>query len=56
MNTFWPLAGFSFYIACFAAWITAIVTTVKADDIAMLIIDIMIPPVGVIHGWLIWLF
>ena len=37
-----------------AAWITAIVTTAKNDDIAMLIIDLMLPPAGVIHGLLIW--
>jgi len=42
------------YLGSFAAWVTAIVHTVKTDDIAMLLVDILIPPVGVIHGLMIW--
>lgn len=42
------------WFSCIAAWITAIVHTVTNDMIAMLIVDLMIPPVGVIHGYIIW--
>lgn len=46
------LIGAWFVSLC--AWITAIVTTVQTSNIAMLIVDLLIPPVGVIHGLMIW--
>jgi len=48
MNIIWSLV-------CLAAWITSIIECVKTDWVTMLIVDILIFPVGVIHGALIWL-
>jgi len=51
------LAGLSvlcIWVGGLAAWITAIIHTAKNDMIAMLIIDLIIPPVGVVHGVIIW--
>jgi len=55
MNAIYGLLGALFWLSTIVAWITAIIHTVKNDMIAMLIVDLMIPPVGVIHGFIIWL-
>lgn len=45
-------------IACLAAWITHIVICIAANTasaVALLIVGIVIPPVGVVHGLSYWL-
>ncbi|MDB5603474.1 MAG: hypothetical protein JWP25_374 [Bradyrhizobium sp.] len=48
-----------FQVACWlvavAAWVTHVVTCIKAGSIGFLILGAFIFPVGVIHGWCIWL-
>ncbi|WP_315782343.1 hypothetical protein [Bradyrhizobium sp. SZCCHNPS1003] len=60
MTGHYPAAYFALlYIGCWvtsiAALVTHVISCVKAASIALLIIGIILPPVGVIHGWGIWL-
>lgn len=57
-------AGIAFAVACCAAWITHVVWIVTilagnagatAGQIALGAIGAFFPPVGVIHGFLLWL-
>ena len=50
-------------ISSFAAWITHIVFCISAitsaggnvlGGVAMLLFGVLVPPLGVIHGWMIW--
>lgn len=47
------------YLACLsvalAAWITHVVTCIKDDRLTLLLVGAIAWPVGVIHGWGIWL-
>ncbi|WP_035977650.1 hypothetical protein [Bradyrhizobium sp. th.b2] len=47
------------YILCLcvaaSAWTTALVTTIKDGRTALAVIGFVAWPVGVIHGWGIWL-
>lgn len=38
-----------------AAWITHVVSCIKAGSIGLLLLGAFIPPIGVIHGWMVWL-
>ncbi|WP_439357822.1 hypothetical protein [Bradyrhizobium sp. DASA03007] len=48
-----------FQLACmlvaFSAWLTHVITCIKDDRIALLIAGAIAFPIGVIHGWGIWL-
>jgi len=60
MTGHYPAAHFGFatlvaYVLAIAAWITHVVTCIKAASWALLFIGAIIFPVGVIHGWGIWL-
>lgn len=53
------LAVVAFVIANFAALINHIVWCINAASetgsaIAMLIVGLLIPPIGVVHGWALW--
>jgi hypothetical protein len=55
-----PFANYAFalllaYGLAFAAWVTHIVATIKAGSWALLALGGLIFPIGVVHGWLIWL-
>ena len=41
-------------IACIAAWLTHIVATIKAGAYVLLLAGALVPPVGVIHGVMVW--
>jgi len=47
------------YLACwliaFAAWVTHVVTCIKTGTYVLLVIGALVFPIGVIHGWAIWL-
>ncbi|MGC0389218.1 hypothetical protein [Bradyrhizobium sp. USDA 241] len=54
------MAYFAFaYIACLlaalAAWVTHVVVCIKSASYLFLIAGAVLPPVGVIHGWGVWL-
>lgn len=56
---FGPLPYFvAFYLACWfsaiAALVTHIVISIKAGAVALLIFGVIIPPIGVIHGYGHW--
>lgn len=45
----------SLVISSIAAWITHIVHTLSNGEWGFLIAGAIFAPIGVIHGWLIWL-
>jgi hypothetical protein len=51
--------GLLFQFCCmliaFSAWITHVVTCIQQDRIPLLIAGAIAFPIGVIHGWGIWL-
>lgn len=42
----WFIAG--------AAWLTGVFTSVAHGQIMMILLDFFIPPIGVIHGLIVW--
>jgi hypothetical protein len=42
-------------LIAFSAWITHVITCIKDDRIGLLIAGAIAFPIGVIHGWGIWL-
>ena len=55
MNAIFGLGAVILWLGSAAAWITAIVHCIANEKVAMLLIDGFIPPVGVIHGIVLWL-
>lgn len=57
MGCFAASAAIAFLVACVAAWIHALVFCInhldKPYEIIVLLVGIL-PPVGVIHGFLLW--
>ena len=43
------------YLAGIIAWLTGIVTCIKEDTIALLVVELICFPVGIIHGLVVWL-
>ncbi len=37
------------------AWVQHLFTCIQNEALLLLTVGIIIPPVGVVHGWLIWL-
>jgi len=37
------------------AWITSIMRSADTESFVMLAVACILPPIGVVHGWLIWL-
>ena len=42
-------------ISSAAAWVTHVVVTIIAKEWIFLAIGAFVPPIGVIHGWMVWL-
>ncbi|MEY9138532.1 hypothetical protein ABIE79_010060 [Bradyrhizobium diazoefficiens] len=60
MTGHYPVAYFTlFYIGAvltaLAAWVTHVVVCIKAASFLFLIAGAILPPIGVIHGWGVWL-
>jgi hypothetical protein len=49
------LIGLAFYVAAIVAWITHVVVCIQNAAWALLVIGALIFPIGVIHGFMIWL-
>lgn len=52
-----PLAGFSNFvisITLIASWLTGVIHSAVTSNVVMLILDLVIPPVAVIHGVGVW--
>ena len=49
------LFGIALYIAVAVAWITHVVVCIQNPAWALLVIGALIFPIGVIHGFMIWL-
>lgn len=48
------LMTLAFYFACVAAWVTALVQDGGAFRLGWLVVDIILSPVGVVRGFLMW--
>jgi hypothetical protein len=60
MTGHWPVAYFAFlYVAAclsaLAGWVTHIVVCIKSASYLFLIAGAILPPIGVIHGYGVWL-
>jgi hypothetical protein len=42
---------FAFSIFCIIGWLYGIFTAAKAGNFGLFVIDLLIIPVGVVHGW-----
>ena len=49
------IGALSLYVGVVAAWATAVAHTIKTEQYIWLLVDVIIPPVGVVHGICIWL-
>ena len=43
-----------FLLSCIPAWITHVIYTISNELYILLAIGAIIPPVGVVHGFMIW--
>ena len=41
-------------VATAGAWIQHFITTVSEEMWVLLVVGAILPPVGVLHGWLVW--
>ena len=48
------IPGVIVWLASAAAWFTGVGSSIANDQMGLLLIDVFIPPVGVIHGALVW--
>ena len=46
--------GLAFFGSLWTAWFTHIFATIKTEDWIFGVIGIIVPPVGIIHGLVIW--
>lgn len=37
-----------------AAWLTGVVTSIAHEHVLMILLDFFVPPIGVIHGLVVW--
>jgi len=44
----------AFAIACFAAWLTHVIVTIKAAAWILLLSGAIFAPIGIVHGISIW--
>lgn len=49
------LAWFILVIAAIAGWVTHVINCIQTESWFLLIVGAFAAPVGVIHGWCIWL-
>ncbi|CCI88386.2 hypothetical protein BN110_016 [Yersinia phage phiR8-01] len=42
------------WLICFAAWLTAVIGDAVSSNIAWVLVDIFLSPVGVVRGLLMW--
>lgn len=49
------LAFFALWIAAIAAWITHVIVCIKSASWILLLFGCIVAPVGVIHGFGVWL-
>jgi len=49
-----PISIIAFVMSMFASWSTAIIVSLKRGDWLLGIVDLIIPPIGVVHGYGIW--
>lgn len=42
-------------ISCIPAWITHVITTIQNEQWVLLVVGAIVAPVGIVHGWGIWL-
>lgn len=47
-------AYIAFWIACVVAWTSAIIIDASNGRVAWVIVDILVAPLGVIRGFILW--
>jgi uncharacterized membrane protein YGL010W len=45
---------FALVFANLAAWVTHVVVCIKTTSWILMVFGIVIPPIGIIHGWGVW--
>ena len=45
---------FSAWLALIGAWLTHVVVTIQTASWVLLVVGAFIPPIGIIHGFMIW--
>ena len=51
----WLVVLGALIIATLGAWMQHFITSISEEMWVMLVIGVIIPPLGWLHGWLIWL-
>lgn len=44
-----------FWITLFAAWVTHVIHTIVNEQWVLMVVGAFIVPIGIIHGFIIWL-
>lgn len=51
-----PFVGFAaIWLACVGGFVQHVVTCINNELVLLLVAGVVIPPIGVLHGWGIWL-
>lgn len=54
-SDFWALTGIIVLFSTLPAWITHVIVCIKSEQWVFLLAGAICAPVGVIHGWGVWL-
>lgn len=54
MQAFAALFPLAMFFVALSAWITHVITCIKASAWILLAFGCLVFPVGVIHGWCVW--
>ena len=52
---FWLAVLCALVMATIGAWIQHFITSIAEEMWVLLIIGVIVPPLGWLHGWLVWL-
>ena len=55
VSSFYAIVGIlSFVVTTFAAWVTHVVVCIKTASWILLVFGIVVPPIGLVHGFGTW--
>ena len=54
-NVFAIAAWVAVILATFGAYVQHFITTVSSEQWVLMVLGAIIPPIGMLHGWLVWL-
>lgn len=55
LGLFWMLSFVAFLIMNAAAWVDNVIVCIQHQEWILLLIGTIVPPIGMIHGWGLWL-